>query len=187
VGGAVVTRDELIDELRAGPDHDSEKTHRLMLLAADMLANPDLVADVGLFHEKYKLAYLGPPRVLPLELAEFRRKFLREEIDEYEKSSFAAQQALAVRGLFQGDLVSNELAGMLDALVDEVYVAIGTAQLHGFDFREAWRRVQAANMVKVRAERASDSKRGTTYDVVKPPGWTAPDHTDLVQEHAHRR
>jgi hypothetical protein len=41
-------------------------------------------------------------------------------------------------------------------------------------------------MAKVRAPSASASKRGNAHDVVKPPGWTAPDHTDLVADHVRR-
>lgn len=51
----------------------------------------------------------------------------------------------------------------------------------GFNFREAWRRVHEANMGKVRARRAQDSTRGSVFDVVKPPGWVAPDLSDLVR------
>ena len=120
----------------------------------------DLYDDIRMFHEKYQLEYNGPPRSLPEELARFRTNFMQEELTEYNGS--------------------HDLHDELDALVDLVYVALGTAYLHGFDFNEAWRRVQSANMRKVRAERAGDSKRGSTYDVVKPPGWTPPDLSDLV-------
>jgi len=57
--------------------------------------------------------------------------------------------------------------------------------LCGLDFVEAWDRVHRANMSKVRAEKAGDSKRGSKFDVVKPSGWTAPDLTDLVGDPAH--
>jgi predicted HAD superfamily Cof-like phosphohydrolase len=75
---------------------------------------------------------------------------------------------------------SPELVDQLDALVDLAYVVLGTAYLHGFRFNEAWRRVHAANMAKVRAERAEQSARGSTFDVVKPPGWKPADLSDLV-------
>jgi len=126
--------------------------------------------DLEAFHIKYGLEYTGMPRMLPGELLEFRVKFLQEELREYIDHISQENQTEA-------------LVQSLDALVDLVYVAIGTAYLHGFSpviFDEAWRRVQEANMSKVRAERASDSKRGSTFDVVKPSGWTPPDHTDLV-------
>jgi predicted HAD superfamily Cof-like phosphohydrolase len=45
----------------------------------------------------------------------------------------------------------------------------------GLPFDELWKQVHAANMRKVRAEVPSDSKRGSTFDVVKPPGWVSPE------------
>jgi predicted HAD superfamily Cof-like phosphohydrolase len=127
--------------------------------------------DIVDFHHKFRLVYDGPPRPLPEELGEFRAKFLQEELDEY---NFHREKINT-----DGDSLEHR-EGLLDALVDLVYVALGTAYLHGFNFAEAWRRVQRANMAKVRAERADQSKRGSTFDVVKPEGWKAPDHRDLV-------
>lgn len=115
------------------------------------------------FHWKFGLTYHGDPRQLPDDTALFRIGCLKEEIEEYEDA------------VAQGDL-----AGQLDALVDLVYFALGTADLHGFDFNEAFKRVHAANMLKIRASRAADSKRGSEFDVVKPENWHAPDLADLV-------
>lgn len=67
----------------------------------------------------------------------------------------------------------------LDGLVDVVYIALGTAYRRGWDFAEAWKRVQKANMAKVRGE-AKTSKYGSQYDIIKPEGWKPPTHTDLV-------
>jgi predicted HAD superfamily Cof-like phosphohydrolase len=69
----------------------------------------------------------------------------------------------------------------LDALVDLVYVALGTAVMQGFDFEEAWRRVHAANMLKTKYSRANPGKRKSSFDVVKPIGWIRPNLSDLVQ------
>lgn len=125
---------------------------------------PDMCADIKDFHTKFRLTYDGPPRQLPYELVTFRAIFMHEELQEY--------------GLAVDD---ENLEKQLDALVDLVYVALGTAYLHGFDFNEAWRRVHTANMKKVRAESAVDSKRNSPFDVVKPEGWVAPDLSDLVK------
>ena len=123
------------------------------------------------FHTKYELTYTGVPRTLDEELSEFRVLFMREEWEEYVDASASA-----------------DLEGQLDALVDLVYVALGTAYLHGFDFNEAFKRVHEANMKKVRAVSNQDSKRGTTYDVVKPEGWEPPVLTDLAYpDEEHRR
>ncbi len=74
----------------------------------------------------------------------------------------------------------TDLEKQLDALVDLMYVLLGTSYLQGFDLKEAWNRVHAANMTKIRTERADDSKRGSVYDVVKPEGFRPPDLSDLV-------
>ena len=128
----------------------------------------DMMQDIKDFHRKFGLTYEGEPRNLPRNLSEFREKFLFEELDEY---------ICAARNM------NKEL--QLDSLVDLVYVALGTAHLHGFDFSEAWRRVHVANMAKVKAGSLEDSRetgRNPTHDVVKPVGWVAPDHKDLVGE-----
>jgi len=121
-----------------------------------------LMTDIAEFHTKFGLQYDGSPRVLEPELRGFRIKFMQEELVEY--------------------AVSHTKADELDALVDLVYVALGTAYMQGFDFQAAWDRVHAANMAKVRAESADQSKRSSAFDVVKPEGWVAPDLTDLVGE-----
>lgn len=123
----------------------------------------DMWRDIVAFHEKFRIAYDGGPRTLPEDLQGFRLQFLAEEFTEYD------------------DAVDNKnLEQCFDALIDLVYVALGTAYLHGFNFPEGWDRVHKANMKKIRAARASQSKRSSIYDVIKPPGWRAPDLSDLV-------
>jgi predicted HAD superfamily Cof-like phosphohydrolase len=143
----------------------------------------DPVRDIEDFHKKFGLEYTGKPRALPQELRRFRTQFLWEEWKEYRDASMSLEVLLVA------DPRSSEIAAMLedqlDALVDLVYIALGNAYMHGFNFKEAWRRVHEKNMQKVRAERAEQSKRGTTFDVVKPAGWTPPSHRDLVEDHAH--
>lgn len=141
----------------------------------------DPVADIADFHQKFGLSYVGPPRVLPQDMANFRKRFMDEELEEYGQHEAGARLERWVAARPDVANYAFHLDQMLDALVDEVYVVLGTSYLHGFNFREAWRRVHAANMKKVRAERASDSKRGSTFDVIKPPGWEAPSHIDLVE------
>lgn len=128
----------------------------------------ELISDIADFHEKFGLDYEEGPRHLPLDLQRFRSEFMLEELEEY---------ADAVR--------KRDLPMALDALVDLVYVALGTAYYHGFNFDEAWRRVHKANMQKVRVARPEDSKRGSGYDVVKPPGWEAPNLADLCKDPGH--
>ena len=118
-----------------------------------------VIRDIQEFLTKFEMEYEGPPRHLPDHISAVRSELLREELREY------------LRAVEQGSLVDE-----LDALVDLVYVALGNAVLHGFPFEEAWKRVHAANMQKVRGV----SKRGMKFDVCKPPGWTPPNLEDLV-------
>lgn len=78
--------------------------------------------------------------------------------------------------------INGDLEEYFDGLIDLVYVALGAAYLSGLPFDEGFRRVHEANMKKVRALSPQDSKRGSTYDIVKPPGWTAPELADLVRK-----
>lgn len=150
---------------------------------------PDMMLDIEAFHQKFGLEYLGKPRMLPPELFSFRSGFMEEELTEWRD-----EQPKLIDGLTGGTngesdhrQIAHGLEQQLDALVDLVYVALGTAYLQfGIEvFHEAWKRVQTANMAKVRAEKKEDSKRDSTFDVVKPAGWTPPDHHDLVKDHAH--
>jgi hypothetical protein len=97
---------------------------------------------VGLFHQKFETRHAsifkpgdpGPaPRLLSPEEARFRIKFLEEELEEFKD------------GVREGDL-----AKCADALVDLVYVALGTAHLQGLPWDELFDEVQRANMTKER-------------------------------------
>ena len=114
--------------------------------------------DVGAFHEKFGLTYDGPPRLLDQETVKFRLKFLEEELMEFRVSA-----------------ISDDLPGMADALIDLVYVAMGTAYMMGLPWQQLWAEVQRANMSKVRASSEAESKRGSSLDVIKPRGWQGPD------------
>lgn len=123
--------------------------------------------DVGDFHRRFGLDSVSDttpagPRVVDTPLLNFRLRFLEEELRELNE---AAER---------GDHVK-----MFDALIDLVYVAKGTAHLFGYPWQEGWDEVQRANMTKERATRVEDSTRGSTFDVIKPPGWTPP-RIDLV-------
>lgn len=153
---------------------------------------PDIMKDVAAFHEKFGLAYNGKPRDLRTEvenngntLYDFRLGFMREEIDEYEDEEEALTLA---RKASDEEEIALRLHKQLDALVDAVYVIVGTAYLQFGPkvWNAAWDRVQAANMAKVRTERAADSKRGSGFDVIKPAGWVEPDHRPDLRDHAHK-
>lgn len=113
--------------------------------------------DLAQFHQKFKMPENNHPTLLTRDLMDFRLNFLGEELSE------------TIDAYDEGNL-----AKVADGLVDLVYVAIGTAELMGLPWEKLWNEVHGANMKKERAERAGDSKRGSTFDVIKPEGWMPP-------------
>lgn len=81
--------------------------------------------------------------------------------------------------------------GIKEALADLHLCCIYGKNLMGFAndyWTLLWDDVQRANMSKERALKASDSKRGSTYDVIKPAGWIPPKTQEFIdlflgQEH----
>lgn len=123
--------------------------------------------DVGDFHRKFGLPtsdHEAGPREISDELLAYRIRFLREELDEFIE---AAEEM--------------DHARMFDGLLDLVYVALGTAHMFGYPWRDGWNEVQRANMAKERATSVEQSTRGTTLDVIKPEGWTPPDIAGVLR------
>lgn len=115
--------------------------------------------DIVDFHEKFRLITSPGPAMLTDDLFEFRHRFLMEEIAEL------------VEAHASGDLVKTA-----DALVDIVYVALGTAYLMGIPWQAIWTAVHNANMTKIRADENNPSKRNApAFDIVKPEGWVSPE------------
>lgn len=119
----------------------------------------DMITAVGVFHSKFKIDYTGPPRILPEDMAYDRINFMNEELDEYVKAS-----------------AENNKEEMLDAIIDLIYVCVGTGILHGFDLDEAFRRVHMANIKKEAVPNLANGKMG----IIKPEGWKPPNLEDLV-------
>jgi NTP pyrophosphatase (non-canonical NTP hydrolase) len=110
-----------------------------------------MLRDIEDFHKKF-----GLERRKGIEnnkdLVDFRIKFLEEELDEFIDAVRTVDDVKA-----------------LDALVDIVYVAMGTAYLLDYPFWAAWSEVQKANMKKVKKESARSK-----FDVIKPERWKEP-------------
>jgi len=115
------------------------------------------------FHRHFKLpdATDGDQLLPDHEAQAYRLKFLQEELDELREA------------LQNGDRVKA-----FDALLDLEYVLHGTALFMGVG-PDVWNAgaaiVHMANMTKVRVVSADESKRGSAFDVCKPPGWVAPE------------
>lgn len=117
-----------------------------------------MFADIIEFHEKFGLVSPEVPAFLPIHQHVFREKFMQEELNEFIDAS-----------------ETSDMIKAADALADLVYVALGTGYLMGLPMVEIWDAVHRANMTKVRALRKDQSKRGSTFDVVKPAGFVGPE------------
>jgi len=129
----------------------------------DMEAN--LILDIDRFHKRFgfkKNNNIGIPD--DAELVNFRTSFLMEELAEYTNA-----------------IVKKDTAKALDALVDIVYIALGTAWLFNLPFDKAWKEIQAANMKKVRSKDKT-GKRGTKFDVIKPKEFKEPNIERIIEE-----
>jgi predicted HAD superfamily Cof-like phosphohydrolase len=117
---------------------------------------------VKAFQDKFNIPMPASPQFPSPEVFEFRMKFLTEEVLE-----------------FIDAYVDRDLHAMADALIDLVYVAHGTALMMGLPWSPLWEEVQRANITKIRATHAGESKRGSALDVIKPIGWVGPNF-DLI-------
>ena len=125
----------------------------------------DILKDIDNFHKKYGFEKNEKVDIPDNnELINFRTAFLMEELAEYTNA-----------------ITKKDAAGALDALVDIVYIALGTAWLFNLPFEKAWNEVQKANMSKIRAKDKT-GKRGTKFDVIKPKDWKAPNIEKIIDE-----
>ena len=154
--------------LNTEPDKTSPEGLALLgiaaLLDSSKIITNTMAQDVKQFHEKYDIQYEGKPRMLPEYISKFRVARTREELTEY--------------------VDAVNIPDKLDALIDAIYINLGTLHLHGFSpevIAEAWRRVHEANMKKVLASEKNPSKYGINNDTVKPDGWVSPTHEDLCK------
>jgi predicted HAD superfamily Cof-like phosphohydrolase len=121
--------------------------------------------DVVEFNTKFGVPHAERPSYLDSKTMLFRLNFMKEELQEFETAANA-----------------DNMHEMADALVDLVYVALGTAHMMGLPWEKLWDEVQRSNMSKVRATSADQSKRGSTLDVIKPEDWQVPNHWAALDE-----
>jgi len=93
-------------------------------------------------------------------MIQFRYDFLKEELNE------------GFEAIERGD---NE--EIVDSLIDIIVVAIGTLDLFDVDIDEAWNQVLTANMNKKVGIKPGRPNPLGLPDLIKPEGWTGPDHT----------
>jgi len=128
------------------------------------------VEDVQEFHKKFGLpTAINEPHLASEDVMNFRLGFLMEELDE-----------------IADGYDRDNLEDVADGIIDLIYVAVGTGLFLGLPLDRLWDEVHQANMHKERAESSEDSKRNSSFDVVKPAGWKAPDIKGILEScHAH--
>lgn len=122
--------------------------------------------DVFELHQKFELPITDSPRLLTEDEFGYRLRFLREELGEF------------VTAHYNGNLPETA-----DALVDLVYVALGTAIMMGLPWQPLWDAVHAANLAKERVTRVEESKRGSLMDLRKPETWAPPNLVEVLAKH----
>ena len=94
----------------------------------DDMDKDTLIKDIDAFHKKYGFKKNDSVSIPDdNELVNFRTSFLLEELAEYTQA-----------------ITKKDTAAALDALVDIVYIALGTAWLFNLPFEKAWEEVQKA-------------------------------------------
>jgi len=111
--------------------------------------------DVGMFHQQFNLDNVtvrnpAGPRETSEDLLLFRIKFLREELEEFERAVGFQPAHGGQPAHLTGEPINHVQA--FDALLDLAYVVFGTAHVMGYPWHAGWDEVQRANMTKERCQ-----------------------------------
>lgn len=147
--------------------------------------------DVQDFHAKFnQLAPDGPTHLTKRKLAE-RANFMLEELREFASAAGLQLCSLCDGEEFEFLNITNDdqdLPLQADALVDLVYVALGTAAMMGLPWQELWDDVQRANMAK--EMRIVTHRVGSQHPkamIGKPDGWVGPRTAEILDEAGYIR
>lgn len=124
-----------------------------------------MIHTVKQFHKKFNLpdgevdVVTGPENIYMFAL---RTTLMEEELGEF---------ITAVK--------NNDRVKAFDALLDLAYVVNGTALCMGVSpdqWYDGVSAVHGSNLMKKRVSVCGKSKRGSSFDIVKPDGWEGPEH-----------
>jgi len=116
------------------------------------------------FLRKMKIKQAAQPTLLDNDVMMKRYNHMFEELSEFSHSNNM-----------------SDLDGCVDALIDLVYVALGTASMMGLSedhWEDCFERVHLANMEK----RAVQDKDGHKFGVEKPEGWEPPNFKGILEQ-----
>lgn len=121
----------------------------------------DIFQDMTDMHDKFKVhEWVGANPAKLREFMEFRLRFLDEELNETKAA-----------------VASNDPEEIVDGLIDLIVIAAGTLDAFNVDGEKAWNEVLRANMSKEVGVKETRPNPLGLPDLIKPEGWTAPDHT----------
>jgi predicted HAD superfamily Cof-like phosphohydrolase len=138
--------------------------------------------DVRAFHCRFGQLDPGRPVHLTRRKLRERANFMLEELDEF---ATGAGLERVDDGYIFSDWRDQDLAGQADALVDLVYVALGTAAMLGLPWDALWADVQRANMAKVKGP--THRAMGYGADIAKPEGWVGPRTVEILTAAGYSR
>lgn len=117
--------------------------------------------DVKAFHKAFNHPVAEKPTLMGIDRAKARYKWMKEEIDEF------------IEATENGDIYEQA-----DALLDNIYFALGTLVEMGISPAEPFAAIQKANMSKLWED--GKPHYNELGKVIKPAGWTDP-HEELVK------
>ena len=114
-------------------------------------------------------------------IAEFNDKFRFSAEDmDIERLMLKHSQAEEEANEMLDAIVDKNAEDVVDSLIDQVYIALGTLYLLDVDIRKAFLEVHMCNMAKergIKTDRSYTLSGDQEFDVIKPNGWTGPDHS----------
>lgn len=119
-------------------------------------------AQVREFHEAFDLSS-GDERDPQFINVDLRVELIREEFTELQKA-----------------IDENDLPAAADAVIDLLFVTLGTGVEWGLDLEPLWQEVCRTNMAKRGGRRRSDGKW------IKPPDWQPPNIAALIEAQRER-
>lgn len=112
---------------------------------------------------------------------EFNDKFnFSSEHMDFERLLLKHSQAEEEAQEMYDAMIAQNAEDVVDSLIDQVYIALGTLYLLNVDVRKAFLEVHMCNMAKergVKTDRSFTLSGDQEFDVIKPDGWVGPDHS----------
>lgn len=148
---------------------DADELYAAMAIVDDFFVDDAVLRPSAPEDEPTKIGF--PPAEVASEFC----AIMDNHIATYDQVHHAQELPLAAR--------HNYVKFTLAAMFNSCLTAAGYQGCTNELWAELWADVQRANMSKERALKASDSKRGSTWDVVKPTGWVGPQTEAIIAKH----